>query len=214
MATGMQLPIGMQLCRQQTGCPAVGALATAGVTCLAAASALPPCHSRGSTSPAPSWPASATLSTRVCPTAAVCRSGRPRLTPLDPPALAARLLLPLPVTARQPPPHPSPVLFPSFFFLLQAAAAYIEEHNLQKVVEDAINATIKAKPTEPFAFMVRTGGGVPEYRATESPGVGGLFLFESLHVFSKTPWSWCHSQAALPAEHCGTWMGAFMRFVD
>ena len=30
-----------------------------------------------------------------------------------------------------------------------AAAAYIEEHNLQKVVEDAINATIKAKPEEP-----------------------------------------------------------------
>ena len=34
-----------------------------------------------------------------------------------------------------------------------AAAAYIEEHNLQKVVEDAINATIKAKPEEPFAYM-------------------------------------------------------------
>lgn len=34
-----------------------------------------------------------------------------------------------------------------------AAAAYIEEHNLQKVVEDAINATIKAKPSEPFSFM-------------------------------------------------------------
>lgn len=40
-------------------------------------------------------------------------------------------------------------------WVLQAAAAYIEEHNLQKVVEDAINATIKAKPAEPFAFMVR-----------------------------------------------------------
>jgi hypothetical protein len=40
---------------------------------------------------------------------------------------------------------------------LQAAAQYIEEHNLQKVVEDAINATIKAKPSEPFAFMVRAG---------------------------------------------------------
>jgi hypothetical protein len=39
--------------------------------------------------------------------------------------------------------------------VLQAAAAYIEEHQLQKVVEDAINATIKAKPTEPFSFMVR-----------------------------------------------------------
>lgn len=37
----------------------------------------------------------------------------------------------------------------------QAAAQYIEEHNLQKVVEDAINATIKAKPSEPFSFMVR-----------------------------------------------------------
>lgn len=36
----------------------------------------------------------------------------------------------------------------------QAAAQYIEEHNLQKAVEDAINATIKAKPEEPFAFMV------------------------------------------------------------
>ncbi|EFN53429.1 hypothetical protein CHLNCDRAFT_136652 [Chlorella variabilis] len=34
-----------------------------------------------------------------------------------------------------------------------AAAQYIEEHNLQKVVEDAINATIKAKPSEPFSFM-------------------------------------------------------------
>ena len=47
------------------------------------------------------------------------------------------------------PPHPHPPCAP------QAAAAYIEEHNLQKVVEDAINATIKAKPTEPFSFMVR-----------------------------------------------------------
>ena len=37
---------------------------------------------------------------------------------------------------------------------MQAAAQYIEEHNLQKVVEDAINATIKAKPSEPFSFMV------------------------------------------------------------
>jgi enolase len=34
-----------------------------------------------------------------------------------------------------------------------AAAQYIEEHNLQKVVEDAINATIKEKPAEPFSFM-------------------------------------------------------------
>ncbi len=38
---------------------------------------------------------------------------------------------------------------------LQAAAQYIEEHNLQKVVEDAINATIKEKPSEPFSYMVR-----------------------------------------------------------
>lgn len=41
----------------------------------------------------------------------------------------------------------------------QAAAQYIEEHNLQKVVEDAINATIKEKPAEPFSYMVR-----PTYR--------------------------------------------------
>lgn len=41
---------------------------------------------------------------------------------------------------------------------LQAAAQYIEEHNLQKVVEDAINATIKAKPAEPFSYMVGAGG--------------------------------------------------------
>ncbi|KAI7836164.1 hypothetical protein COHA_009931 [Chlorella ohadii] len=34
-----------------------------------------------------------------------------------------------------------------------AAAQYIEEHNLQKVVEDAINATIKEKPSEPFSYM-------------------------------------------------------------
>ena len=39
--------------------------------------------------------------------------------------------------------------------MLQAAAQYIEQHNLQKVVEDAINATIKAKPSEPFSYMVR-----------------------------------------------------------
>ena len=38
---------------------------------------------------------------------------------------------------------------------MQAAAQYIEEHNLQKVVEDAINATIKEKPAEPFSYMVR-----------------------------------------------------------
>jgi hypothetical protein len=41
------------------------------------------------------------------------------------------------------------------FVSFQAAAQYIEQHNLQKAVEDAINATIKAKPEEPFAFMVR-----------------------------------------------------------
>ena len=54
----------------------------------------------------------------------------------------------------------------------QAAAAYIEEHQLQKVVEDAINATIKAKPTEPFAFMVRVAaaaaGGPPAAAAVPS----------------------------------------------
>lgn len=37
----------------------------------------------------------------------------------------------------------------------QSAAAYIEEHNIQKVVEEVINATIKAKPSNPFSFMVR-----------------------------------------------------------
>ena len=34
------------------------------------------------------------------------------------------------------------------------AAAYIEEHKLQKTVEDVINLTIKAKPEDPFTFMV------------------------------------------------------------
>ncbi|RMZ55538.1 hypothetical protein APUTEX25_000121 [Auxenochlorella protothecoides] len=34
-----------------------------------------------------------------------------------------------------------------------SAAAYIEEHNIQKVVEEVINATIKAKPSNPFSFM-------------------------------------------------------------
>jgi hypothetical protein len=47
-----------------------------------------------------------------------------------------------------------PLFVASWWSWMQAAAAYIEEHNLQKVVEDAINATIKAKPSEPFAFMV------------------------------------------------------------
>ncbi len=39
---------------------------------------------------------------------------------------------------------------------MQAAAQYIESHNLQKTVEDVINQTIKAKPDEPFSFMVKT----------------------------------------------------------
>ena len=34
------------------------------------------------------------------------------------------------------------------------ASAYIEEHNLQKAVEDVLNATIKARAAEPFSFLV------------------------------------------------------------
>ena len=39
-------------------------------------------------------------------------------------------------------------------FILQATQQYLESHGVQKAVEDVINATVKAKPEEPFAFMV------------------------------------------------------------
>lgn len=34
---------------------------------------------------------------------------------------------------------------------------YIDKHELTKRVEDAINATVKAKPDEPLSFLVRIG---------------------------------------------------------
>jgi hypothetical protein len=33
---------------------------------------------------------------------------------------------------------------------------YLDKHDLTKKVEEAINATVKAKPDEPAAFLVRT----------------------------------------------------------
>lgn len=33
--------------------------------------------------------------------------------------------------------------------------SYITEHTLEKKVEDILNMTVKAKPEEPMAFMVR-----------------------------------------------------------
>ena len=33
---------------------------------------------------------------------------------------------------------------------------YIDKHELTKRVEDAINATVKAKPDEPLSFLVST----------------------------------------------------------
>lgn len=33
---------------------------------------------------------------------------------------------------------------------------FIDEHRLSKKIEDAVNQTVKAKPSEPMSFMVRT----------------------------------------------------------
>jgi enolase len=32
---------------------------------------------------------------------------------------------------------------------------YIDQHSLQKVVEDVLNGCVKTKPDEPLTFMVR-----------------------------------------------------------
>jgi hypothetical protein len=34
--------------------------------------------------------------------------------------------------------------------------AFLDQHGIQKAVEDVINATVKAKPEAPMAFMVST----------------------------------------------------------
>lgn len=42
---------------------------------------------------------------------------------------------------------------------------YITQHTLEKKVEDILNATVKAKPEEPMAFMVRFLLSTSYYRA-------------------------------------------------
>lgn len=37
----------------------------------------------------------------------------------------------------------------------QSATEYIEEKGIQKSVEEVLNATIKARPEDPYSFMVR-----------------------------------------------------------
>jgi hypothetical protein len=49
-------------------------------------------------------------------------------------------------------PIPDPLFASSIF---QSTQQYLSEHNIQQAVETAINATIKVKPANPFAFMVR-----------------------------------------------------------
>lgn len=38
---------------------------------------------------------------------------------------------------------------------MQATQAYLEQHGIQQTVENLVNATVKAKPDAPLAFMVR-----------------------------------------------------------
>jgi enolase len=38
---------------------------------------------------------------------------------------------------------------------MSSVQEYLEKHQLQKKVEDALNAAVKAKPDEPMAFLVR-----------------------------------------------------------
>lgn len=37
---------------------------------------------------------------------------------------------------------------------MQAVQSYLDKHGLTQQVEEAINATVKAKPDEPMAFLV------------------------------------------------------------
>jgi enolase len=42
---------------------------------------------------------------------------------------------------------------------MSSVQSYIDQHSLQKNVEDVLNACVKAKPEEPLTFMVRDARG-------------------------------------------------------
>jgi hypothetical protein len=43
---------------------------------------------------------------------------------------------------------------------------YIDQHSLQKVVEDVLNGCVKSKPDEPLTFMVRAEHSSPDLSGT------------------------------------------------
>ena len=53
--------------------------------------------------------------------------------------------------------HPPSAPTPRTHMVPPLPAWFPQTHNLQSVVEKAINATISAKPDEPFSFLVRPG---------------------------------------------------------
>lgn len=59
---------------------------------------------------------------------------------------------------------------------LQAVQSYLDKHELTKKVEDAINATVKAKPEEPTAFLVRCPNIILSYQMMYQWAISGCNL--------------------------------------